>query len=116
MKKLFIIGLILTIGSICYSQNFKSVDKLGRTRQQIADTCAVVAWCGASNTFHGWPADGEPVDIYTGLDFAIVMFVYNKADICYKIVIKNSNPIIFDKPYKINQYKENGRLVYIIQH
>lgn len=115
MKKLIIIGFILTIGSICYSQNFKSVDKFGMTKQQIADTCSVVAWCRVSNTFHGWPADGEPVDIYTGLDFAVVMFIYNKEGLCYKIIIKNSNPVIFDKPYKVSQYKENGRDVYIVQ-
>jgi hypothetical protein len=110
VKKLIVITCMLFICIVSFSQNFKSVAKFGMTKQQIADTCAVVAWCRASNDFHG-----EPADIYTGLDFNAVMFVYNKSGKCYKIMIKNSTSVVFDKQYKVIVGKENGMFVYTVQ-
>jgi hypothetical protein len=75
------------------AQNFSKVDKRGMTKEQIADTCGKVAWCRSSNIF-----EGEQADIYTGLDFGSVMYIFNKTGKCYKMRIKNdkNTPIIFD--------------------
>ena len=74
--------------------NFNLSNEIGMTKQQITDTCCNVAWCRVSNDYCG-----EPVDIYTGLNFVVVMFIYDKTGKCYKIIIKNAieNPITFNK-------------------
>jgi hypothetical protein len=107
--RIMMITTCLVIALTVQGQNFKSVDKFGMTKQQIADTCARVAWCRASNDF-----SGEPADVYTGLDFPVVMFIY-KADKCYKIMVKNSTPITFEKSYKVIAGKENGMFVYTVE-
>jgi hypothetical protein len=100
---------------ICFfinAQEFKTIDKRGMTKQQIADTCAVVAWCRVSNIF-----EGEQCDIYTGLDFASVMFIFNKAGNCYKIRFKNSvkSPIIFDKSVKWSSKSDKYMTEYVVE-
>jgi hypothetical protein len=109
VKKLVVITCMLFICMVGFSQNFKSVAKFGMTKQQISDTCAVVAWCRMSNDYQG-----EPVDGYTGLDFPVVMFAY-RDDKCYKVMLKNSTPVVFDKQYKMIVGKENGMFVYTVQ-